>query len=72
MPQIKMISVTFDLIVHIEIGELGVFLDIVISPFNIASVSSKYMAILAASDVTLMTRAIQTMGKILANDYCWV
>ena len=71
MPQIKMISVTFDLIVHIEIGELEVFLDISISPFNIAFVSSKYMAILAASDVTLTTCAIQTTNKILANDYCW-
>ena len=58
-----MISVTFDLIVHIEIGELEAFLDISISPFNIAFVSSKYMAILAAIDVTLTTSAIQTMGK---------
>ena len=57
-----MISVTFVIIVHIEIG----------SPFNIASVSSKYMAILAAIDVTLTTCAIQTTGKILANNNCWV
>ena len=67
-----MISVTFDLIVHIELGEFEVFLDISIFPFNIAFLSSKYMAILAASDVTLTTCAIPTTGKILANDYCWV
>ena len=32
-----MISVTFDLIVQIEIGELEVFLDISLSQFNIAA-----------------------------------
>ena len=66
-----MISVTFVLIVYIEIGELEVFLDISLSPFNIASVPSKYMTILAAIDVTLIC-AIQTTGKILANNNCWV
>ena len=72
MPQIKIISVKFDLIVHIEIGELEVFLDISLSPFNIASVSSKYMAIPAAIDVTLTTCAIQTTCKIFANNNCSV
>ena len=67
-----MISVTFVLIVHIEIGELEVFLDISLSPFNIASLSNNYMAILAAIDVTLTTCAIQTTGNILANNNCWV
>ena len=67
-----MISVTFDLIVHIEICELEVFLYISLSPFNIAIVSSKYMAVLAAIDVTLTTCAIQTTGKILANNNCSV
>ena len=67
-----MISVTFVSIVYIEIGEREVFLDISLSPFNIAFVSSKYMAILTAIDVTLTTCAIQTTGKILPNNFCWV
>ena len=63
MPQIEIISEAFVSIVHVEIGELEVFLDISISTFNIASVSSIYMAILAAIDVALKTCAIQTTAK---------
>ena len=72
MPQIKIPSVTFHLIVHIEIGELEVFLDISISPFNIALAcrANMYMAILAAVDVTLTACAIRTKCKILANINC--
>ena len=72
MPQIKILNVTFHLIVHIEIGELEVFLDISLSPFNIALAcrANMYMAILTAIDVTLTTCAMQTKGKILANINC--
>ena len=52
---------------HFEIGDIYVFVDISLSPFNFASVSSKYMANLVASDVTLTTSAIQTIGQMLAN-----
>ena len=52
---------------HIEIGELGVFLIISLSPFYFASLSSKYRANLAAIDVTLTTCAIKTTGQILTN-----
>ena len=60
MPQILLIVVKY------------VIIDIFLSPFNFACVSSKYVANLAASDVTLTTCAIQTTDQILANFNCWV
>ena len=38
---------------HFEIGEIYVFVDISVSPFNFVNMSSKYIANLAASNVTL-------------------
>ena len=43
----------FSLLDHFEICEIYVFVDISVSPFIFANMSSKYIANLAASNVTL-------------------
>ena len=44
---------------HLKIGEIWVFVDISISPFNFANMSSKYITNLSASNV-----ALQTLHKV--------
>ena len=44
----------FYLLYRFKIGKIWVFVDIFISPFNFANMSSKYITNLAASNVTLM------------------
>ena len=43
----------FQLLDHCKIDEIKEFIDIYVSPFHFTNMSSKYIANLAASDVTL-------------------
>ena len=50
---------------HFEIGKIEAFFDISVSPFNFANISSKYIANLAASNVTDALRvSIENHGRL--------
>ena len=61
IPQIIMISIKYVLIVGLfQNRQIEIFVNISVSPFNFANMSSKYIANLAASNVT-MTRCARTV-----------
>ena len=56
---------------HFEIGEIEVFVDISVSPFNFACMSSKNIANLAASNATLTRCAITVYLIKVKCNFLW-